>query len=264
MTEGHSGERGPHVPPARRLASVVEPGWAAEVGDALPLLWHWAYFPELAPADDLGPDGHPRRTDPWAGRFPRRLAGGGRVTGLAPFVLGAPAVRRSQLAGATERAGRQGGLVVCDWLHTYLQSGRTVRQETQTLIYAGGPVVGSRSTAGAGGTGAGPARGLRGPMGTGPAPRIRPCAPLPLLRRHLELAPDPLRPALRHAGRGLRGPAGARAAAHHAPGSGGRAGAGSARHHRVPGPIAGPGHRHRRRLCPGRWHRRVPGRSPYG
>ncbi len=115
---------------------MVKPGWGAEAGDALPLLWHWAYFPELAPADDLGPDGHPRRTDPWAGRFPRRLAGGGRVTGLAPLVLGAPAVRRSQLAGATERAGRHGGLVVCDWLHTYLQSGRTVRQETQTLIYA--------------------------------------------------------------------------------------------------------------------------------
>jgi 3-methylfumaryl-CoA hydratase len=121
--------------PARRLASVVQPERRTEVGDRLPLLWHWAYFPDLAPTGALGPDGHPRRRDPWAERFPRRMAGGGSIRRYAPLVLGTPALRRSELVGARERTGRSGGLVICDWLHTYQQAGATVLEETQTLIY---------------------------------------------------------------------------------------------------------------------------------
>lgn len=120
---------------ARRLAAVVQPGRECAPGDLLPVLWQWAYFPELEPNEALGGDGHPRRHDEWVERFPRRMAGGGRAKRLAPFVIGEPAQRRSELVRAREREGRQGGLVICDWLHTYSQGGAQVLEEVQTVIY---------------------------------------------------------------------------------------------------------------------------------
>jgi 3-methylfumaryl-CoA hydratase len=157
--------------PARRMASVVQPGRRTEIGDALPLLWHWAYFPELQPTEALGPDGHPRRRDRWAERFPQRVAGGGSVTRHAPFVLGTPALRRSELVGATERMGRRGDLVVCDWRHTYQQADKTVLEEIQTVIYRA-----RRSSAGT--------------AGAAPAPRPVEDREHPWeLVRHLEFGP---------------------------------------------------------------------------
>jgi hydroxyacyl-ACP dehydratase HTD2-like protein with hotdog domain len=120
---------------ARRLAAVVQPGRECAPGDLLPVLWQWAYFPELEPNEALGGDGHPLRHDEWVERFPRRMAGGGRAKRLAPFVIGEPAERRSELVRAREREGRQGGLVICDWLHTYSQGGAQVLEEIQTVIY---------------------------------------------------------------------------------------------------------------------------------
>jgi 3-methylfumaryl-CoA hydratase len=120
---------------ARRLAAVVQPGRQCAPGDLLPLLWQWAYFPELVANEDLGGDGHPVRHDEWVERFPRRMAGGGRAKWLAPFVIGEPAQRRSELVRAREREGRQGGLVICDWLHIYYQGEVQVLEEVQTVIY---------------------------------------------------------------------------------------------------------------------------------
>jgi hydroxyacyl-ACP dehydratase HTD2-like protein with hotdog domain len=120
---------------AQRLASVVQPERRVSRGDALPPLWQWAYFGPVAPTSELGTDGHPRREGPWAERFPRRMAGGGRVEQLGPLVVGLPAEKRSQLQRAEEKLGRSGPLLLCDWRHTYLQSGVTVIEELQTLVY---------------------------------------------------------------------------------------------------------------------------------
>jgi 3-methylfumaryl-CoA hydratase len=50
-------------------------------------------------------------------------------------VIGEPAERRSELTRVREREGRQGGLVICDWLHTYYQGPAQVLEEVQTVIY---------------------------------------------------------------------------------------------------------------------------------
>ena len=42
-------------------AALDDPGPPLGPGDALPPLWHWLYFWTVAPAADLGPDGHPAR-----------------------------------------------------------------------------------------------------------------------------------------------------------------------------------------------------------
>ena len=59
-------------------------------GDALPPLWHWAYFWSLAPTAGLGPDGHAAR-----GGFlppielPQRMWAGSRVEFPRPLEVGA-------------------------------------------------------------------------------------------------------------------------------------------------------------------------------
>lgn len=121
---------------ASRLASVLLSGvQRLKPGDALPALWQWGYFSGAEPMEALGADGHPRRDDPWAERFPRRMVGGGSVRGLAPFLIGELAERHSTLSRAEERQGRSGPLVICDWHHTYVQRGRAVLEETQKVIY---------------------------------------------------------------------------------------------------------------------------------
>ena len=120
---------------ADRLAAVVEPGRRFGQGDRLPALWHWAYFPELAPPGELGPDGHPRRVDEMAKRFPRRMAGGGRVQQLKGLVVGEQAEKFSEIVDIRERHGRSGDLAVCDWRHEYVQQGATALEEIQSLVY---------------------------------------------------------------------------------------------------------------------------------
>ena len=125
------------MPPeiAERLACAVGPGRRFEKGDLLPALWHWAYFPELAPLSELGPDGHPRRDDELVQSFPRRMAGGGRVQQLRGLVVGEPAEKISEIVEMREHHGRSGDLVVCEWRHTYLQAGATALEEMQSLVY---------------------------------------------------------------------------------------------------------------------------------
>ncbi len=121
--------------PARLLSTVVRPGEPVAPGGALPALWHWAYFPELSASGELGSDGHPRRSDEFAARFPRRMAGGGAVRARPGLVLGEAAERRSELVEATERTGSSGTFVVCDWRHTFIQAGREVLEERQSVLY---------------------------------------------------------------------------------------------------------------------------------
>jgi 3-methylfumaryl-CoA hydratase len=122
---------------ARKLAGVLGDDRRLDRGDPLPLLWHWAYFADLSGPADIGVDGHPTRHDQFTGRYPRRMAGGGRITGRSPFRLGVPATRRSQLEEVTEHEGRSGPLAIAVYSHVFTQGDREVRRETQTVIYRG-------------------------------------------------------------------------------------------------------------------------------
>jgi hydroxyacyl-ACP dehydratase HTD2-like protein with hotdog domain len=122
---------------ASRLASVIGDERRFVAGDALPLLWHWAYFSEFVGPHEVGRDGHPVRQDGLVEQYPRRMAGGSRVEEIAPFRLGIPATRRSRLENLAERDGRSGSLAIAHYVHTYTQEGRDVRREMQTVIYRG-------------------------------------------------------------------------------------------------------------------------------
>ncbi|MDT4833797.1 Mesaconyl-C(4)-CoA hydratase [compost metagenome] len=122
---------------ARRLAATLsEPAPAA--GEALPPLWHWAYFFEPNPADEagLGVDGHPAR----GGFLPpaddrNRMAAGGRFEFHEPLKVGAPVTRTSTITRIEEKVGRTGALLFVTVRHDYRQDGRVAFSEEQDIVY---------------------------------------------------------------------------------------------------------------------------------
>lgn len=105
-------------------------------GDALPPLWHWAFFQNPVSESELGPDGHPT-----FGNFPppvrgrNRMWAGGRVTFIKPLTVGQEAERRSTIISATEKQGQTGALLFVIVEHQYIQNGELCLREEQDIVY---------------------------------------------------------------------------------------------------------------------------------
>ena len=81
-------------------------------GDALPPLWHWLYFWDIATRSGLGRDGHPEL----GGFLPpvgpaRRMWAGSRVSFPGVLRLSEEATRVSTIESVVEKVGRTGRLV---------------------------------------------------------------------------------------------------------------------------------------------------------
>ncbi len=109
---------------------------APDDGDALPPCWHWLYFLDAAPSQQLGADGHPQR-----GGFlppvplPRRMWAGSRLEFVSPIVLGAQAQKRSRVASVEEKSGRSGTLCFVTVQHEVLGAGGLAIREEQDIVY---------------------------------------------------------------------------------------------------------------------------------
>ncbi|ORA33984.1 MaoC/PaaZ C-terminal domain-containing protein [Mycobacterium aquaticum] len=127
---------------ARQLAATLDLSDAFTDGDALPLLWHWAYFLDWPQTGDLGPDGHPRDGQflpPIPNR--RRMFAGGRITVSSPLEIGESAVRRSTVARTTVKVGRTGEMLFVTVRYEYRQGGHVCMVEEQDLVYRSGEAV---------------------------------------------------------------------------------------------------------------------------
>ncbi len=118
----------------RIAATLSEP--APGPGDALPLLWHWAFFQDTVDAAGLGSDGHPAR----GGFLPpadnrNRMWAGSRLEFLVPLRVEAEVSRRSTLLNVQEKHGRTGSLLFVTVRHEYVQEGRNVLVEEQDIVY---------------------------------------------------------------------------------------------------------------------------------
>lgn len=130
------------LPPelALLLASALAHPAAAPVathsGAPLPPLWHWAAFPDVAPIDALGTDGHPRLggfLPPLP--FPRRMWAGGRVTFAGRLSVGERLHRRSEIQRVEFKTGATGDMAFVTVIHHVRgEGGGTVRDE-QDLVY---------------------------------------------------------------------------------------------------------------------------------
>ncbi len=124
----------PHL--VRGLAATL--GVAAPE-QALPPLWHWLLFADWAPADALGPDGHPKRGGflPPVHDLPRRMWAGGRVVFHAPLHVGEEVTRTSTILSVTEKSGGSGRLVFVTVRHEVDgPAGRAITEE-QDIVYRG-------------------------------------------------------------------------------------------------------------------------------
>ncbi|MGU7769127.1 FAS1-like dehydratase domain-containing protein [Burkholderia sp. MR1-5-21] len=107
-----------------------------ETGAPLPPLWHWLFFLEGLPPDQLGRDGHPQR-----GGFlppvplPNRMWAGGRVQFHAPLPLGAQVSRCSTIRSVEHKRGRSGDLVFVTVLHEISTAGEVAITEEHDIVY---------------------------------------------------------------------------------------------------------------------------------
>lgn len=105
-------------------------------GDALPALWHWAFFIQPVGPEEIGPDGHPalgRFMPPALGR--NRMWAGGRVRFFHALRVGHVAERHTTIQTITEKAGRTGSLLFVTLLHRYLQDDVLMLEEEQDIVY---------------------------------------------------------------------------------------------------------------------------------
>lgn len=132
---------------SRCVTDRMDPGHAACVaatlgdaapahGDALPALWHWAFFLETVPLVNTGTDGHPAR----GGFLPpadnrNRMWAGGRVSFNAPLLVGVEAHKTSTVTAIDEKQGRTGSLLFVTVRHDIEQNGTLVISEEQDIVY---------------------------------------------------------------------------------------------------------------------------------
>ncbi|PZU65732.1 MAG: hypothetical protein DI554_06985, partial [Sphingobium sp.] len=95
----------------RRFAAAI--GEPLDVETVQPSLAHWAFFLPVAAADQIGPDGHPKR-----GGFlppislPRRMFAAAEMQFHAPLMLDWEATRTSTVLDIAHKSGRSGELVL--------------------------------------------------------------------------------------------------------------------------------------------------------
>lgn len=118
-----------------RIAATLGEATPAH-GEALPPLWHWAFFQEPVSEDGLGADGHPAR----GGFLPpaenrNRMWAGGRVEFLKSLRVGFEASRVSTITHIEEKHGSTGALLFVTVRHDYLQEGELAIREEQDIVY---------------------------------------------------------------------------------------------------------------------------------
>lgn len=137
--------------PARAMQAIFDDAGALlDDGDALPPMWHWLYFHQVARQSEIGPDGHPAR-----GGFmppvelPRRMFAGARLTYPGALRLGGAVERTARIASISEKSGASGRLVFVGVVNEFRQGGTLAVVEEMDIVYraAGGrtpaPATGS-------------------------------------------------------------------------------------------------------------------------
>lgn len=119
----------------KRLAATLGEV-APQPGEALPPLWHWAFFQEPVAAAELGPDGHPAL----GGFLPpahnrNRMWAGSRLEFYQPLLVEAEVTCLSTILNVEEKHGRTGSLLFVTVRHEYFQGGQRVLQDEQDIVY---------------------------------------------------------------------------------------------------------------------------------
>ena len=121
---------------ATQLASTLNLDEAFAADDAVPVPWHWIYFPDWPAGSELGADGHPRDghfLPPIPNR--RRMFAGSRIEVSTPLRLGVATTKTSSLAKVAEKTGRTGEMLFVTIRSEYHQNDVLCVVEEQNLVY---------------------------------------------------------------------------------------------------------------------------------
>ena len=133
---------------AAKLAATLDLEHAPVTGEPLPPLWHWIFFNAVAPAGNIGPDGHPKR-----GGFlppvplPRRMWAASRLSFEAPLRIGEMATRRAEIADVEIKDGRSGLLVFVTIRYRISTTGSGAMEEENTVVYRGAAAAATATAA---------------------------------------------------------------------------------------------------------------------
>lgn len=121
---------------AAQAHATLGAGHAPTHGDPLPLLWHWCAFPNAAPNDTLGLDGHARG----GALLPpvhlsRRMWAGGALSFHKTLHVGEPLERRSRVRSVAEKMGQTGPMVFVTVDHGIYGARGLAIQERQDIVY---------------------------------------------------------------------------------------------------------------------------------
>ena len=122
---------------ARRFAATLTPGLPPPgPGDLVPPGIHWCLAPAIAPMNEIGEDGHPKKGDflpPVP--LPRRMWAGGALWFQDPLRVGDTIERTTKIVGIDEKAGRTGRLVFVTMEHGLSTARGPAILERQDIVY---------------------------------------------------------------------------------------------------------------------------------
>lgn len=124
------------VPVAGLSAALDYDSPRAEIGEPLPLPWHWLYFLPTPAASAVDVDGHPRR-----GGFlppvvlPRRMWAASSIRVISPLYVGDEVRRLSTISDISHKQGSSGELVFVTVQHEIFRGEALAIEEQQSLVY---------------------------------------------------------------------------------------------------------------------------------
>jgi 3-methylfumaryl-CoA hydratase len=118
------------------LGHPAAPEPAFHAGAVMPVLWHWAAFPEFVPIAGIATDGHPKL----GGFLPplpfnRRMWAGGSLAINGRFTIGEKITKRSEILSVDFKTGSTGDMAFVRVGHDLRgENGATIREE-QDIVY---------------------------------------------------------------------------------------------------------------------------------
>ncbi len=122
--------------PVRLMKSIVDYPSGLEHDTMLPALWHWLYFPDITPLDQLASDGHAQKggfLPPIA--LPRRMWAGGDLKFVKPIRIGDKIERISTIESIKSKRGKTGELCFVTVCHEFICQGTAAIKERHHIVY---------------------------------------------------------------------------------------------------------------------------------
>ena len=133
-----------HAQPARSMQATLDRAPTLEIGDTLPLCWHWLYFLEASLTSELGRDGHAA-----LGEFlppvdlPRRMWAGSRLVFHQPIRIGDTIKKLSTIKDLKIKSGKSGTLCFVTVSHLLFHGQNKLITEEHDIVYREDPRPGA-------------------------------------------------------------------------------------------------------------------------